>query len=53
MTCVTVLEEWEVDCFGDYIRTVEFLDTVHDPSPDNSWTCAKCGADAKREDYEE
>jgi len=53
MTCVTVLEEWEVDCFGDHIRVGEFLDTVHDPSPDNRWTCAKCGADASREDYEE
>ena len=53
MTCVTVLEEWEVDCFGNHIRTVEFIDVVHHPSPDNCWTCAKCGADASREDYEE
>ena len=52
-TSATVLEEWDVDCFGNHIRTVDFIDVVDDPSPDNPWTCAKCGADAKREDYEE
>lgn len=52
VTCVTVLEEWEVNCFGDHVRTKDFIDTVHEPSPDNSWTCAVCGADAERRDVE-
>lgn len=51
LTCATVLEEWEVDCHGDHLRTKDFLDVVHDPSPDNLWTCATCGAEAKKQDY--
>jgi len=35
------------------VEAIEAIDTVHDPSPDNLWTCATCGADATREDYEE
>lgn len=51
-TTVTVLEEWKVDCFGNFVEVVETLDVVHDPSPYNEWTC-ECGAKADREDYEE
>lgn len=53
ITCATELVEWEVDCFGNHVRTREFIDVVHEPSPDNCWTCAKCYADATREDCQE
>ena len=53
LTSATVHEEWRVDCFGNFVEVIETLDVVHDPSPDNLWTCAACGADASREDHEE
>lgn len=51
-TTVTVLEEWKVDCFGNFVEVIETIDVIDPPSPYNEWTC-ECGAQAKHEDYEE
>jgi len=48
-TSAHVMEEWLVDQEGNWIETVETLQTDHGPDADNTWTCAICGADAKVE----
>ena len=45
-TSAHVMEEWEVDEYGEYVKTIESLQVDHGPDPDNLWTCLECGADA-------
>ena len=42
-----VLEEWLVDEHGEWVSTLTCIEVTHKPDPDNTWTCAKCGAEAK------
>lgn len=46
-TTAHVMELWEVDEEGAFIRTIESLQTDHGPDPDNIWECLECGAQAK------
>lgn len=48
-TTAHVQEQWEVDETGEYIKTIGCLDITHEPNPDNRWTCAHCGAEARVE----
>lgn len=48
-TTAHVMELWKVDSEGNFIETLETLQTDHEPSPDNDWACAICGATAKVE----
>lgn len=48
-----VTQEWLVDAKGRFIREVKScLEVTQDPDPDNTWTCAVCGAEAVFEDKE-
>jgi hypothetical protein len=48
ITVAHVTEDWVVDEHGDFIAVHEASETevVHKPHPDNTWTCAECGAQA-------
>lgn len=46
-TTAHVMEEWEVDAEGNFVRTIEVLQVDHGPDPDNEWACLECGAQAK------
>lgn len=46
-TIATVVEEWLVDENGNWVETVESLDTVNGPHSENVWTCADCGNQAE------
>lgn len=45
-TTAHVMEEWEVDEEGDWVRTISTLQVTHGPDVDNVWTCVSCGAEA-------
>jgi len=47
ITTAHVMEEWRVDSEGNWIETICCLQTDHGPDPDNTWTCAICGAEAE------
>lgn len=47
ITTAHVMEEWLVEQDGTFIEVKESLQTDHGPDPDNIWTCATCGAEAK------
>lgn len=46
LTTAHVQELWEVDSNGNFERVVETIQTVHQPDPDNEWTCSECDAQA-------
>lgn len=42
-----VMQEWEVDAYGNFIKTTEDCILVsHNPEDGNVWTCSKCGMEA-------
>ena len=45
-TVASVMEDWEVDERGNWISTIESLQTDNGPDPGNIWTCLECGAEA-------
>lgn len=47
ITTAHVMQDWKVDEHGNFLEEVGNLETTHEPDPDNCWTCAVCGADAK------
>jgi hypothetical protein len=48
ITVVHVTEDWVVDEDGDFIAVHEGSgEVVHKPDPENTWTCAECGAQAE------
>ena len=51
ITVVHVAENWVVDEEGNFLEThlPDEVETTHGPNPDNTWTCAECGADANVE----
>ncbi len=51
ITVAHVTEDWVVDEHGDFIDVHEAseIEVVRNPHPDNIWTCAVCGAQAKVE----
>lgn len=51
ITVAHVSQDWEVDEKGNWLKTVdESVETVASPHPENTWTCAVCGAEVKVED---
>jgi len=52
LTSAHVMEEWKVDANGDWIETIECIQTVHEPNEDNTWECWVCGAFAVRDESE-
>lgn len=45
-TVAHVMEEWEVDREGNWIQTLDVLQTSHKPCSGNVWTCRVCGETA-------
>lgn len=41
------MEEWEVNEHGDWMQTLDTLETSFPPNPENTWTCRDCGEEAK------
>ena len=44
ITTAHVVEEWVVDKHGNWIDTIQSLETTHRPDKDNVWNCYECGA---------
>jgi len=44
ITVAHVSEDWKVDERGNWIETLETLETVAKPDPGNEWVCFTCGA---------
>lgn len=43
-TTAHIMQEWLVDDEGDFVEeATNCLEVTHEPSPDNSWICVKCG----------
>lgn len=49
VTTAHVMEDWLVDECGNFLEALEIIQTDHGPDPENNWTCADCGAQAKVE----
>lgn len=48
-----VVQLWEVDRNGDYLKVIEECDTVaHFPDNDDLWTCSSCGYEASGDKFE-
>jgi hypothetical protein len=45
-TTAHVMQEWEVDDVGEFLKVVADMDTDAGPDPYNLWTCSICGAAA-------
>ena len=46
ITTAHVVEEWLVDRNGNWIETIETIETANGPDAGNTWTCAECGSEA-------
>lgn len=47
-TTAHVMQDWEVDAEGEFIKVVtDCLEVSHRPDNDNTWTCNVCGAEAE------
>ena len=47
-----VVQDWIVDCNGDYIKTTEdCVEVAHYPKDDDIWTCNKCGYEAEGNEF--
>jgi len=46
ITVAHVSQDWVVDEHGNFLEVVKDLETVANPDPWNTWTCAECGAEA-------
>jgi len=51
VTVAYVSQDWLVDENGDFLDEADGSagEVLHKPDPDNIWTCAVCGAEAKVE----
>lgn len=47
ITVAHVIEEWVVNRDGSYRENLDVLEVAQKPSPENIWTCASCGKEAK------
>lgn len=41
-TTATVMEEWRVDEFGDFIERTALIDVADEPDVRNQWLCCTC-----------
>ena len=46
-TTAHVQQLWVVDSKGDFVRVIQDLDVVRQPSPDGIFLCVDCGREAK------
>ena len=47
ITTAHVMQDWEVNSYGDYVKTInDCLQVTHKPDDDNIWSCSKCSAEA-------
>jgi len=44
ITQATVIEEWVVDERGNWMETLQAIETHKSPDERNTWTCKECGA---------
>lgn len=49
VTVAQISEDWVVDAGGNFIEEPQNpeREVVHGPSPENTWTCRKCGGEAR------
>lgn len=48
-----VVQAWEVDRDGDYLKVIEECDAVaHFPDNDDLWACSSCGYTASGDKFE-
>ena len=47
ITTAHEVHDWVVDEEGNFIEDKGCCEVAANPHPDNIWTCATCGADAK------
>ena len=41
-----VVQLWKVDAKGNFLESLQNLETTHGPNSDNTWYCTTCGAEA-------
>jgi hypothetical protein len=41
-----VVETWEVDEHGNFLKRIDCTDVTHRPDSNDIWECATCGAEA-------
>ena len=47
-----VVQDWLVDCNGDYVETVDdCIEVAHYPKDDDIWTCKKCNYEAEGNEF--
>ena len=47
ITCAHVMQDWEVDERGNWLKTIDdSIQTSYPPNSGNIWTCSICGAEA-------
>ena len=47
LTTAHVMQEWEVDAFGNFIKVVDdSLEVTHYPQEGNIWSCVRCNSTA-------
>lgn len=48
ITAAHVMQDWEVDAEGEFLKTVDDCAQVdHGPDNGNIWACSRCGAEAE------
>lgn len=48
-----VTQDWVVDEFGNYIKTIEdCIEVTHRPDSDDLWECFECGYSAIGKEFE-
>lgn len=44
ITTAHVTQDWVVDSYGNFIKCLnDAVEVTHEPDPDNTWQCTKCG----------
>ena len=47
-----MVQDWLVDCNGDYIKTVEdCIEVAHFPDDNDIWSCKQCGYEAEGNEF--
>jgi len=47
-----VVQEWKVDCNGDFMEVTEdCIEVAHFPDDEDLWYCASCGHSAAGEEF--
>jgi ribosomal protein S27AE len=47
-----VIQDWEVDEYGNFINTIDdCVEVTHHPDDNDLWECVKCGCNAPGRDF--